>query len=378
MERARRDYDQAIARILRRVESTVLEPADGFPHYADQQTGSWVRTANGEWTGGFFAGQLWLAAAVAGGETWRERALTWAERLLPRVESQTVFRGFLFWYGSALGAVLLGDVAARESALAGARGLAESYLPRAGLLPLGPEAEEEGSVGTSEINIDGVPGGAPLLFWAADEFGDKALARIARSHTGRHAKLLIRADGSVVQSASLDSVTGEPRATYTHKGIRDDSTWARAQAWAMLGLAQAARYDASFTTDLVRVCDWWVAHLPPGGVSYWDFDAPDAETDPNLDTSATAIAAAALLKAAALHVPEKRSYEATARRMVDTLVAGYLTPTGGDDRRPAGMLVEGCYNRRIGLATRAELIWGDYFLLEALSVLTGRVETGLL
>ena len=32
----------------------------------------------------------------------------------------------------------------------------------------------------------------------------------------------------------------------------------------------------------------------------------------------------------------------------------------------AGILTEGCYNRRNGLATRSELIWGSYYLYEAL------------
>jgi unsaturated chondroitin disaccharide hydrolase len=35
----------------------------------------------------------------------------------------------------------------------------------------------------------------------------------------------------------------------------------------------------------------------------------------------------------------------------------------------AGILTEGCYNRRIGLAARSELIWGSYYLYEALHVL---------
>ena len=44
----------------------------------------------------------------------------------------------------------------------------------------------------------------------------------------------------------------------------------------------------------------------------------------------------------------------------------YLTPTRQDDHRPPGMLIEGCWQRKHNMATKHELIWGDYFLLETL------------
>ena len=60
--------------------------------------------------------------------------------------------------------------------------------------------------------------------------------------------------------------------------------------------------------------------------------------------------------------------------MVDALIERHLTPVSPADDRLVGILDDGCYNRRIGLATRAELIWGDYFLFESLLVLGGRLD----
>jgi unsaturated chondroitin disaccharide hydrolase len=51
---------------------------------------------------------------------------------------------------------------------------------------------------------------------------------------------------------------------------------------------------------------------------------------------------------------------------VEALVERYL------DAR--GILSHGCYNKRINLATQNELIWGSYYLFEALHVLTGTLE----
>ncbi|QPP10315.1 hypothetical protein G4Z16_01110 [Streptomyces bathyalis] len=336
-------------------------------------TGEWTRSPNGDWTGGFFVGQLWLAAATGNGPV--ETARTWTERVRPRAASDTIFRGFLFWYGAAIGYRLTGDEYAKKAALEGAYALAESFHPAAGLLPLGSTAEEAHSVGADETNIDGVPGGAPLLYWAADLTGDESLRLKARSHVARHLELLVREDDSVVQSASFDANTGALIKTYTHKGIRDDSTWARAQAWAMLGTAQAARYEPdAFTADAVRVCDWWCDHLPEGKVAYWDFDAPQHEPEPLLDTSATAIAAAALLKMRTVNPARADEYERTARDMVAAMVEHHLSPPSADGP-PAGILGDACYNHRIQLATKNELVWGTYFLLESLLTLTGQLAT---
>lgn len=369
---------EAIDRMLDRLARTAAEEDPGFPHFADATTGAWTRTPTGDWTGAFFVGQLWLAAATTTDSQWHQLALEWSERLSPRAASETVFRGFLFWYGAAIGAVLLDDQRAGQIALDGARSLAASFHPRGRLLPLGAAAEEAHSVGPEETNIDGVPGGAPLLYFAADRTGDARLAEIAGSHVRRHVEFCVRPDASVVQSATFDPQTGDLLRTYTHKGVRDDSTWARAQAWAMLGLAQAALRDPAFTDDAVRVSDWWIARLPPGGVSYWDFDAPAVEPDPLPDTSATAIAAASLLKAAALDAGRADTYRDAAETMVRALISRHLTPVDVADRRPPGMLIDACYNRRIGLATSNELIWGDYFLLESALVLSGRLDPTLL
>lgn len=356
--------------IVARARQTATDDSRGFPHTADMHTGEWSYSPDGDWTGGFFVGQLWLAAAAGMADP--DLAARWANKLRPRTRSDTVFRGFLFWYGAALGSEFCDDRRSRDIAVQGALALADSFNPRAGLLPLGSAAEEAHSVGPGETNIDGVPGGAPLLYWAAALTGEDSLREIARSHVARHIEFLVRPDGSTVQSATFDRDTGTLIKTYTHKGVTDDSTWARAQAWAMLGFAQAARHDpVLFSTDATRVCDWWCRHLPSGHIAYWDFDAPAHEAHPLLDTSATSIAAAALLKMRSITPDRAEQYERVARDMVAAVVDRHVSRPA-DPARPAGIVGDACYNKRTGLATRNELVWGTYFLLEVLLTLTGR------
>jgi unsaturated chondroitin disaccharide hydrolase len=189
---------------------------------------------------------------------------------------------------------------------------------------------------------------------------------MAVSHARRHIEFCIRGDGSVCQSASFDPQTGHMIWRYTHKGVRDNSTWTRAQAWAMVGYAVMHLWtrERGFLDVATRVADWWLAHVPADWVAFWDFDDP-AVPDTNRDTSGTAIAAAALLKLAALapEEPQRARYQAAAEATVTALVERYL-----DER---GILSHGCYNKRINLATQNELIWGSYYLFEALHVLSG-------
>src|SRR5215813_6911927 len=264
-------WTQALARMRGRVAHAANTVTSGFPHFADPATGAWTTSPAGDWTGGFWNGMLWLTARYGDDARARAWAAEWTARLRPRTQSDTVFRGFLFYYGAALGALLCGDAAAREVGLDGARGLAASYNPRAEALPLGAAAEEASDVGAGEANVDTVQASA-LLLWAHRE------------------------TGSVCQSASFDPMSGRMLRRYTHKGIRDDSTWARAQAWGILGwtLAHLWSGESRFRDAAERAADWWLAHAPADRVAFWDFDDPKIP-DTLRDTSATAIVTASLL-----------------------------------------------------------------------------------
>jgi unsaturated chondroitin disaccharide hydrolase len=357
---------QALAGLLRRVEQTRLVASGRFPMFADPLTGEWTWSRDGGWFGGFWPGMLWLAATTRGRRL-ADVAADSAQRLGSRAGAPTVLRGFLFWYGAGISSVLdPGRPAAAELAIAAARSLAAGFDPVAGLLP--PGAEDAGLYGWPRPGacIDGMPGTVPLLAFAAAATGEDRLRGMALAHARGLAALCMRADGSVAQSATYDG-QGRLAGQATIEGSSRDSTWARGQCWAMLGLAQAAHLaGGEFTATAARVADWYLDHLPADGVCFWDFDDPAIPHAPR-DTSAAAIAAAALLKLAALG--ESR-YRAAAEHIVDALAERHLARHGG--------LRDGCYDQHQNLATASELIWGDYFLLEALLALDGAIEPGTL
>ena len=374
-------WNEAIDRMLTRVRDTAARVGEGFPHWADPESGQWTTTADGDWTGGFWVAMLWLACRGTGEERYRRWARQWAARLRPRIASASVFKAIPFYYGGSLGHLLLNDAGAREMALEAAVSLMRLYNPALGLIPLGAEAEEGSQVGPAESSIDSLFA-SPFLFWAARETGDNRMREAARSHAGRVIEVHLREDGSFIQSSSLDPQSGAVLRHYTHKGYSDTSTWGRAQSWGVLLSVMSYAWEPAETRWLraaERGADWWIAHAPSDHVAFWDFDDPGIPRVER-DTAATAAMACGMLKLAALADPASRSeYRRYAEATVSALAERYLTPVGSSDPRVPGILTEGCFNRRpdsrrLDAAARNELIFGSYYLFEALHILTGKID----
>jgi unsaturated chondroitin disaccharide hydrolase len=218
--------------------------------------------------------------------------------------------------------------------------------------------------------------------WAARETGDSRMREAARSHARRVIELHLRDDGSFIQSTSLDPQSGTVIRHYTHKGYSDTSTWGRAQSWGVLLSAMSYAREPAETRWLraaERGADWWIAHVPTDRVAFWDFDDPHIP-EIERDTAATAAMACAMLKLAAHADPGKRSgYRHHGEATVNALIERYLTPVSSSDSRAPGILTEGCFNKRPDsrtqdAAVKNELIFGSYYLFEALHILAKKIE----
>jgi unsaturated chondroitin disaccharide hydrolase len=376
--------NNGLHRVLGRIEDTRTSIGDAFPHWADPATGEWTTTPDGDWTGGSWPGQLWLAARISGDPAWADAAALWERRMRPRLARRTAFKGYGFFHAAVMGWCLNGDQQCRADALQCAHDLAAMYDSALGLIPLGVDAEEGSNIGAAESSIDSLQA-SPLLLWAANETGDAAMENVAVNHTTRVLDLHVRRDSSVIQSTTLNSSDGTVIRHHTHKGYSDDSTWARAQSWAVLYASQCYAMRPQQSTWLTRarqVSDWWIGKVPQDKVSYWDFDDP-AIPATERDTAATTISSAGMLKLsealAASDPAAAQQYRSFATDTIKSVVAHHVTPTRPGDRRPTGMLVDGCFTKRADarahdLVTSAELIFGTYFLTECLAVLLGHVQ----
>jgi unsaturated chondroitin disaccharide hydrolase len=374
-------WNDAIGRMLERMEDTRKRVGNEYPHWADPETGTWTTTVDGDWTGGFWAGMHWLAAKHTGKGHYRAQAAALARGLRSRVAVDTVFKSFPLYYGAALGSILYDDKDAKDLALTGARGLTSMYNPALALIPLGSQAEEGGHIGNIETSIDSLQA-APFLFWAARVSADDKTRQIAHRHAATIIPLHLREDDSFIQSSTLDE-KGKLIKHYTHKGYSATSTWGRAQAWGILFSTMsylAAPEETSWLQAAQRGAQWWIAHVPEDHVAFWDFDDP-AIPNTERDTAATTIASSALLKLSkAVQDPASRSkYQAAAESTITALVTNYLTPTSPQDKRIPGILTESCFNKRpdarpLDAANKCEFIVADYYLLECMLVLAGDLD----
>ena len=195
---------------------------------------------NGAWSSGFWPGMLWLAEAATGERRFAALAAESAQRLRSRTGAPTVLRGFcLVWRGNRGGARPCPARAGRARDRGGA-------VPGSGLRP-GARLLPPGGAGRQTNGGRGRPpddGARAVRCWLRRRpHRRRRLRDIALAHARGHLALCMRADGSVAQSATYDH-QGRPSGEATIEGSSRDSTWARAQAWEMLGLAQAAHWPA--------------------------------------------------------------------------------------------------------------------------------------
>ena len=183
------------------------------------------------WTGGFVAGQLWLA-----GEHDRAAAVT--DMLRPRAAQPTTHDlGFLFWPSAVLGLAATGDDCHRVLGLRAAASLVQRALPNGVIQVIGAldDPEQRG-----RTIVDTWPN--LLLLWWAERQGMDGAGDAARAHLDATLPALLRPDGSTFHAARFaDDGTVLERGTIN--GYADDSTWARGQAWAIHGLVSARTGD---------------------------------------------------------------------------------------------------------------------------------------
>jgi len=365
-------WRQALDLLSERVLATRAAVGEAWPFHADPATGAWVTTADGDWCAGH-----WIEALRIVGERSGDRALLAEARrrtyeIRPKLERDNMFRSPIFYYSAARLAATEKNRAMQGLALAAARAMRSMAMRVNGAMPIGSEVQVKSTdlASRSIVAVDAVHAALLLDWWAFKETGDPTFRVGAERQLEATARDFIRADGSTVEFIEYQPESGAVLRRFTLLGAGEDSCWSRGQAWAIGGYLRA--YEATREPrwlDLAeRLLDYWWAHTGEDRIPAWDF----ADTDPGAprDSSASAILAESLARLAVIADLPAAAQPVLARLspLLDGLAAR-LTPERADDRRPRGMLLDGCFNRPAGVADRHELIWGDCYLLFALHCL---------
>jgi unsaturated chondroitin disaccharide hydrolase len=125
--------------------------------------------------------------------------------------------------------------------------------------------------------------------------------------------------------------------------------------------------DPLFLDAAERCARYYIDNTLDGGIPFWDYGAPGIPDEP-LDSSAAAIAACALWKLNG--IDGTRGGTGTYRRAALTILS---TLTGEDylgplDSACEGILRHGVYHRPRNWGVDECVMWGDYFLMEALQM----------
>ena len=336
--------------------------------------GIYPACGNTQWTCGFWPGEVWLAYEHAGGGDFRRTGEALVEsfhrRIVKKIRVAHHDMGFLYTPSCVAAYQLTGNPLAREAAILAAEQLISRFQPKGEFL------QAWGRMGARmnyRFIIDCLLN-LPLLYWASDETGDGKYADIANRHTATCLANSFRPDGSTYHTFYMNP-DGTPGYGRTCQGYRDDSFWARGQAWGIYGSILSYRHTGGpkALDTFRRALDFYLTRLPEDLIPCWDMLFQPDSGEPR-DSSSAAIVACGLLEAARILPGEGAGYEKLAREMAGSLARDYAVknPTPG-----TGLILHGTYSKKSPYNTCTPegvdecTSWGDYFYMEALTRLAG-------
>jgi len=347
-----------------------LRNKDRIPYIA--QNGRYTTDMRSEnlswWTNGFWAGLLWQMYHATGDEVYKttaEKTEVWLDEALTRFTGLHHDVGFMWRLSAVADYTLTGCETSRTRALHAAALLAGRFNLNGRYIRAWNLDKPGWMIVDCLMNLS-------LLYWASEQTGDPRFAQIAKAHADTALRVLMRPDGSCNHIAVLDPETGALLDTPAGQGYAPGSSWSRGQAWSVYGFTISAAHtgESRYLDAARRAAHYFIANAAADGwVTRVDFRAP--ETPLYLDTTATACAASGLLALAELTPEhERRLYRDAACRMLGALVDRHCDFDTAND----GLLQNGtaAYGHK---DTHVPIIYGDYFLTEALLRLHGRAFT---
>ena len=343
-----------------------IVPADDkMPNCVEAGSSEWRFTSPGGWTCGFWPGELWYLYESTGETNWKEAAVRFTEAVLP-VAYQTPHShdvGFMVMPSIGHAYRLTGESRYRDALVSAADSLATLYNPVVGTILSWPGMVQKmdwphNTIIDNMLNLE-------LLFWVAENCDRPDLHEIAVRHSETTMMHQFREDGSTCHVVVYDPETGEELAKHTHQGWKDESMWARGQAWAIYGFTMAYRFtrDERFLQTAVRATETYLSRLPEDGIPYWDFDAGEQLPDQPKDASAAAIVASALLELQEyLPASEADRYLKTAKQTV-RILSGAPYRAGS---QCSAFLLHSTGHKPKGSEVDASISYADYYYIESL------------
>lgn len=374
------EAENALQTSILKVKRNVEEFSGKFPAAASKK-GIYPLTENDDWTNGFWTGEIWLSYEETKDKRLKQEGFSHIYDFLRRIEERVVVdhhdMGFLY-SPSCVAAYRLfqnseqeEDRKAAEIAKTAAIYAADNLMNR--FQEKGQFFQAWGKLGDPKeyrLIIDCLLN-MPLLFWASEVTGEECYRAKAAAHIQTAMTCAVRPDFSTYHTYYFDPDTGKPVNGVTRQGNRNNSIWARGQAWGIYGSALSYGYlkNPEYLKLFEEITACFCQHLPTDLVPYWDFDFTDGSPEPR-DSSAAAIAACGLLEMAGqVDQTKKEQYHHTASCLLKALTDHCLAKK---EETSNGILLHGTYAKasKENGVTESGVdecnLWGDYFYMEAL------------
>lgn len=325
------------------------------------------RAANAEeWCSGFWPGILWMDYALCGDSTIKKAAEGYTESL-EKIAFEPIYDhdiGFLMFCSYGKGYEANQSAEYKKVILASADSLATLFNPVVGTILSWPRNVKmfggHNTIMDNIMNLD-------MMFWAAENGGNRLLYDIAVTHAKTTMLNQFRPDGSCYHVVVYDTINGNFMKGMTHQGYADYSMWSRGQSWAIYGYTMVYRYthEKVFLDFARKVTDVYLRRLHETSddlIPLWDMDDPRGIEAPK-DASAACVVADALLELQQYVGGEKGeeyrqfALQSLAQLSTDKYMSGnknvaFLKHSTG--HHPAGSEID------------ASIIYADYYYLEAL------------
>lgn len=357
----RRKLENKLLTECRRMNGIIPNELNDEGKYSDIKNIFW-------WTNGFWAGTLWQMYNATGDEIYKNEARITEKRLdaaLEDFEGLDHDIGFMFLHTAVADYRLTEDKDAYRRGMHAANLLAGRYNPLGGFIRAWNPAYDTVN-GTIGLTIVDTLMNLPLLYWAYEETGDIRFKAIAQAHADKAYTYTLRPDGSTNHKVVFDPETGEFIKTDGGQGYGTDSSWSRGCSWAVYGMALSYRYTkkqeyldaAKRSAHYFLACSAMTDYIPLA-----DFRAPD---EPVIyDTSAGLCAACGMLEIAEYCDEfERRLYIDGALKLLKVITAKCC------DWNPNTDSITRFSTRAYNGGRHIHLIYGDYFLTEAILRLT--------
>lgn len=203
----------------------------------------------------------------------------------------------------------------------------------------------------------------PILYWASEVTGDPHYAQIASLHADTVIDHFIRENGSAEHIVVFDPYTGRVVSKPKGQGYSEGSAWTRGQSWALYGFAMAYHYTGSerYIKTAQRIAEFFINKM---NEEYMPIDFMQPAEPAYQDCSAAAIAACGFLEL--LKHCDNDQYKKAVDVLMDIL---YRNCDFSNNEQSVLRNCSEMYYREE--SRHVSLIYGDYYLLEALTRLNG-------